>query len=180
MWGDADGWKYMDALHENIAQYTHSGSKPCTRGRRRRVPDRHLVRIPRRTTKKGGAPIDIIFPKEGLGWDLEAFGIMKSTKKLDAAQKLDGLAGDAGRDGRCSPRTSRSLAMPGVAKPLDYVPADYEQRLVKNDFAWAAEEPRQDPRRVDQALRRQVGAEVSSRTRRAVTDRRAARSARCS
>ena len=27
--GEAGGWKYMDALHENIAQYTHSGSKPC-------------------------------------------------------------------------------------------------------------------------------------------------------
>ena len=29
MWGDADAWKFMDALHANIAQYTHSGSKPC-------------------------------------------------------------------------------------------------------------------------------------------------------
>ena len=30
------------------------------------------------------------------------------------------------------------LAMPGVAKPLDFVPANYEQLLVKNDFAWSA------------------------------------------
>ena len=33
LWGDDNGkgggWKYMDALHENIGQYTHSGSKPC-------------------------------------------------------------------------------------------------------------------------------------------------------
>jgi 2-aminoethylphosphonate ABC transporter binding protein len=33
LWGDDNGkgggWKYMDALHANIAQYTHSGSKPC-------------------------------------------------------------------------------------------------------------------------------------------------------
>src|SRR5690349_14407091 len=33
LWGDDNGkgggWKFMDALHENIAQYTHSGSKPC-------------------------------------------------------------------------------------------------------------------------------------------------------
>ena len=29
-----------------------------------------------------------MFPKEGLGWDLEAFGIMKGTKKLDAAKTL--------------------------------------------------------------------------------------------
>ena len=30
------------------------------------------------------------------------------------------------------------VAMPGIAKPLPNVPADYEKRLVKNDFAWAA------------------------------------------
>src|SRR6202171_5781840 len=29
VFGEAGGWKYMDALHDNIAQYTHSGSKPC-------------------------------------------------------------------------------------------------------------------------------------------------------
>ncbi|MGH8858046.1 MAG: ABC transporter substrate-binding protein, partial [Polaromonas sp.] len=29
LFGEQEGWKYMDALHENIALYTHSGSKPC-------------------------------------------------------------------------------------------------------------------------------------------------------
>ena len=29
MMGEEAGWKYMDALHQNIAQYTHSGSEPC-------------------------------------------------------------------------------------------------------------------------------------------------------
>ena len=29
IWGEKGGWEYMDKLHENIAQYTHSGSKPC-------------------------------------------------------------------------------------------------------------------------------------------------------
>src|SRR5688572_27753999 len=27
--GEEKGWKFMDALHENIAIYTHSGSAPC-------------------------------------------------------------------------------------------------------------------------------------------------------
>ena len=27
--GKGGGWKFMDGLHNNIAQYTHSGSKPC-------------------------------------------------------------------------------------------------------------------------------------------------------
>ena len=29
LWGEEGGWQFMDALHENIAWYTHSGSKPC-------------------------------------------------------------------------------------------------------------------------------------------------------
>ena len=27
--GEAEAWKFMDALHQNIAVYTHSGSAPC-------------------------------------------------------------------------------------------------------------------------------------------------------
>ncbi|MCT7654392.1 ABC transporter substrate-binding protein [Oceanimonas sp. NS1] len=27
--GEDKGWAYMDGLHQNIANYTHSGSKPC-------------------------------------------------------------------------------------------------------------------------------------------------------
>ena len=38
--------------------------------------------------KAKGAPIDLVFPKEGLGWDLESFAIHKGTKQLDAAKKL--------------------------------------------------------------------------------------------
>jgi ABC-type Fe3+ transport system, periplasmic component len=28
--GKDKGWQYMDALDKNVAQYVHSGSKPCT------------------------------------------------------------------------------------------------------------------------------------------------------
>ena len=57
--------------------------------------------------KAKGAPIDLVFPKEGLGWDLEAFAIHKGTKKLDAAQKLVDWASATTR-WSCTPRTSRS------------------------------------------------------------------------
>ncbi|MDC0057448.1 extracellular solute-binding protein, partial [Alphaproteobacteria bacterium] len=29
IWGEEKAWEFMDALHKNIARYTHSGSKPC-------------------------------------------------------------------------------------------------------------------------------------------------------
>ena len=137
MWGDQKAWTYMDALHANIAQYTHSGSKPCRQAGAGEFPIGVSFEYRAVTTKKSGAPIDIIFPTEGLGWDLEASGIMKGTKKLAAAQAMmDWLATPGAME--LYAKNFAVLAMPGMAKPLDYVPADYEKRLIKNDFAWEA------------------------------------------
>ncbi|MNG41413.1 hypothetical protein D3C84_1305910 [compost metagenome] len=32
------------------------------------------------------------------------------------------------------------LAQPGIAQRISELPADYEQRLITNDFAWASKE----------------------------------------
>ena len=137
MWGEADAWKFMDALHENIGLYTHSGSQPCKQAGAGEFPIGVSFEYRAMGTKKSGAPVDIIFPSEGLGWDLEASGIMKTTKKLDAARKLmDWLATPEAM--ALFSKNFAVVAIPGIAKPLDFVPADYEKRLIKNDFAWEA------------------------------------------
>ncbi len=137
MFGEADGWKFMDALHENIAQYTHSGSKPCRQAGAGEFPIGISFEYRANSTKASGAPIDIIFPSEGLGWDLEAFAIHKGTKNLEAARKLADWA--SSREAmELYAKNFAIVAIPGIAKPLPNIPADYEQRLVKNDFAWAA------------------------------------------
>jgi iron(III) transport system substrate-binding protein len=141
LWGDDNGkgggWKYMDALHENIAQYTHSGSKPCNMA----AAGEYLIGISfeyrANTNKAKGAPIDLVFPKEGLGWDLEAFGIHKGTRKLEAAKKLADWA--SSKDAMLLYGKNFAItAQPGVAAPLANVPKDYESRLVKMDFATTA------------------------------------------
>jgi iron(III) transport system substrate-binding protein len=137
MWGEADAWKFMDALHENIGLYTHSGSQPCRQAGTGEFPIGVSFEYRAVTTKKSGAPIDIIFPSEGLGWDLEASGIMKTTKKVAAARKLmDWLATPEAM--ALFSKNFAVVAIPGIAKPLDFIPADYEKRLIKNDFAWEA------------------------------------------
>ena len=79
-----------------------------------------------------------MFPKEGLGWDLEATAIMKATKKMDAAQKLMDWAVERRGEGAVREELRDRRGCPAMPKPLPNVPADYEKRLVKNDFAWAA------------------------------------------
>lgn len=141
LWGDDNGkgggWKYMDGLHENIGQYTHSGSKPCNMA----AAGEYVVGISfeyrANANKAKGAPIDLVFPKEGLGWDLEAFAIHKGTRKLDAAKKLADWA--SSKDAMLLYGKNFAItAQPGVAAPLANVPKDYEARLVKMDFNVAA------------------------------------------
>ena len=52
------------------------------------------------TLKNQGAPIDIIVPTDGVGFDLEATAIMRGTRNLAAAQRL--------ADWTVSPRRRRS------------------------------------------------------------------------
>jgi iron(III) transport system substrate-binding protein len=141
LWGDDNGkgggWKYMDALHENIAQYTHSGSKPCVMAGNGEFVVGISFEYRANTIKAKGGPIDLVFPKEGLGWDLEAFAIHKGTKNLDAAKKLADWA--SSKDAMMLYGKNFAItAQPGVAAPLANVPKDYEARLVKMDFAVTA------------------------------------------
>ena len=128
----------MDGLHENIAQYTHSGSKPCNMAAAGEFVLGISFEYRGNANKAKGAPIDLVFPKEGLGWDLEAFAIHQGTKKLDAAKKLADWA--SSKDAMLLYGKNFAItAQPGVASPLANVPKDYEARLVKMDFAWAAD-----------------------------------------
>ena len=137
LWGDdagkGGGWKYMDAVHENIAQYTHSGSKPCNMAASGEYVAGISFEYRGYTNKAKGAPIELVFPKEGLGWDLEAVGIYKGTKKLDAAKKLANWA--TSKDAMLLYGKNFALtAQPGVAPKLAGIPDDYEARLIKMDF----------------------------------------------
>jgi iron(III) transport system substrate-binding protein len=132
------GWKFMDALHENIAQYTHSGSRPCNMAASGEFVVGMSFEYRANANKARGAPIDLVLPKEGLGWDLEAFAIHKGTKNLAAAKKLADWA--SSKDAMILYGKNFAItAQPGVAPPLPNIPKDYESRLVKKDFGWEAE-----------------------------------------
>jgi len=137
MWGDAKAWKFMDALHDNIAQYTHSGSKPCRQAGAGEFALGMSFEYRANKTKRDGAPIDIVLPKEGLGWDMEATGIIKTSKKQDAAKALADWAVTK-QANELYAKNFAVLALPGIQEKLEFVPGDVEKLLAKNDFTWAA------------------------------------------
>jgi len=137
LFGEEKGWQFMDNLHQNISRYTHSGSKPCKLAAAGETPIGISFAFRAAKSKKAGAPLEIIFPSEGLGWDMEATAIVKGTDNMQAAQKLV--------DWSVSLEANKTynegyavVAMPGVAKPVEYFPENAESLMINNDFAWAA------------------------------------------
>lgn len=137
LFGEDGGWKYMDSLHENIAQYTHSGSKPCKMAAKGEYPIGISFEYRAAKSKKQGAPIEIVFPTEGLGWDLESSAIINTTKKMDAAKKfMDWTVTKEAND--MYAENFAVVAYKGASKKIDFIPANYEEMLIDNDFAWSA------------------------------------------
>jgi iron(III) transport system substrate-binding protein len=135
--GEQKGWAYMDALHQNIGVYTHSGSKPCRQAGAGEYAVGLSFEYRANKTKKDGAPIDIVLPKEGLGWDMEATGIMKSTKKMAAARALADWSVSQEAN-QLYAQNFAVVAIPGIQQKLEFIQGDIEKMLIKNDFAMAA------------------------------------------
>ncbi len=133
--GHDAGWAFMEALDRNVSVYSHSGSKPCKDAAIGETSvgisfDSRGLRL-----KEKGAPIELVFPGEGVGWDMDATAIVKGTKKPEAARKLADWAVTRAAS-EVYAKAYSVLARPGVAKLSPFQPADLETRLIANDFGW--------------------------------------------
>ena len=82
----ADAWKFMDGLHENIAVYTHSGSAPCVQAAKGERVAGIALDMRGASEKTKGAPLEVVIPSEGTGWEMEASAIVKGTKHRKEAE----------------------------------------------------------------------------------------------
>ena len=138
MWGAEKAWAYMDRLHENVAVYTHSGSKPCKMAAKGEFAIGISFAYVGAQLKEKGAPMAVVAPTEGVGWDLESFALVKGSKNLEAAKALADWS--VTREANVMYNQAYAVvAMPGVAKPVKHFPEGIQDRMIKNDFAWAAE-----------------------------------------
>jgi iron(III) transport system substrate-binding protein len=136
--GEAEAWKFMDALHENMAVYTHSGSAPCVQAAKGERVAGIALDMRGASEKTKGAPLEVIVPKEGVGWDMEAVAIVKGTKKLAAAKKVADWSATKAANELYS-KTYAAVAHPDVKNIPQNYPPTAEKGMVKNDFAWMAE-----------------------------------------
>lgn len=136
--GEAEGWKFMDGLHENIAAYLHSGSAPCVQAARGERTVGLALDMRGAAEKSKGAPIEVVIPKEGVGWEMEASAIVKGSKNLAVAKKVADWSTSKEANELYS-KTYAIVAARGIEnKPANY-PANAEAGMIRNDLSWMAD-----------------------------------------
>jgi iron(III) transport system substrate-binding protein len=134
--GEAEGWKYLDALDKNIAEYTKSGSKPCkdaAAGERAIGVSFEYVAL---EMKKKGSPVEMVLPKEGSGYEMEANALTKKGAKNPAAKQfLDWAASEEAM--ALYAKYFAAVAVAGLPVP-EGLPKDITKVVYPNDFDWSA------------------------------------------
>ena len=135
--GEDDGWAFMDDLHQNMAAYLHSGSAPCVQAAR----GERLVGIAldmRGVQEQAmGAPLAVVVPSEGVGWEMEAAAIVAGTAHMDLAQQvMDWVASREAND--LFQQTYAIVAHPDADNFPEGYPEGVEEALIDNDFGWMA------------------------------------------
>jgi iron(III) transport system substrate-binding protein len=131
--GETKGWKFMDALHENIANYAHSGSSPCVQA----AKGERLVGLSfdmrGAKEKTGGAPIEVILPSEGVGWEMEAIALVKKSPNLALAKKVADWAASKAAN-QLYANYYAIVAHPEVKPVVPNYPLNAEARMAKINF----------------------------------------------
>lgn len=136
--GEAAAWKFMDALHKNIIAYLQTGSAPCFGAARGEYAAGISFDMRAVTEKAKGSPIEIIVPVDGVGWEAEAFAIIKSTQNLRLAKKIIDWASSREAN-EIYARSFAIVAHPDVINPASDYPPYAEARMMIVDLGWEAD-----------------------------------------
>ena len=112
--------------------------RPACRPRRASAWPASASTCAARARRRKGAPIEIVLPKEGAGWEIEATSIVKGTKNLELAKKVADWGASKGASELYS-KYYAIVAEPSVKNTPPNYPPTAEQAMVKNDFGWMAE-----------------------------------------
>ena len=134
--GTDAGWDYLTRLHENIDQYVHSGSKPAKMAGAGECVIGVSFGYAGIKQKRDGLPVEVVFPADGSGWDLEANALMKRNTIKPAAQTfLDWAISDEAMN---LYKDNYPILANGRGGKYDGFDGDPVKQLIDNDLAWIA------------------------------------------
>ncbi|NLJ60192.1 MAG: ABC transporter substrate-binding protein [Firmicutes bacterium] len=138
MMGKDQALQYLKALDSNILDYTGSGAMPGKLVGLGQIAVGILFSHDVLAFRQQGYNIDLVFPKEGTGFEIGGIAIVKGTKKLDEAKKfVDFMLSAEGQNlyaamGEFRLPTNRLAAIPLGAVPFSKI------NVIEYDVTWAA------------------------------------------
>jgi len=130
------GWNYLSDLHENIDQYVHSGSKPAKMAGAGECVIGISFGYACLKQQREGLPVEVVFPVEGSGWDLEANALMKKNTINPAALTfLDWAISD---EAMALYKDNYPILANGRGGTYEGISGDPVAQLIDNDLAWVA------------------------------------------
>ena len=137
--GDTGGWDYMDLLNDNVGQYLHSGAKPCAAVATGDYAIGISFAYAGVKLAGNGSPVEVILPKEGLGWEMEATAVVKGAPHLQLGQAVADFSASAAANTLYN-NYYQIVARKDVTVTLpDNYPSGEEELLISpNDFVAVA------------------------------------------
>jgi iron(III) transport system substrate-binding protein len=132
--GKEDGWEFLKKLDKNMGQYIKSGSRPAKMTAQGEFAVGASFDFPVAQQKKEGFPVEIVFPAEGAGYEIEANALLKGAKNSNAAKKfLDWAVSENAM--KAYSQFKLGVTLPGIPTRPD-LPKLSEIKLYPMDFAW--------------------------------------------
>ncbi|WP_312527888.1 ABC transporter substrate-binding protein [Paracoccus sp. (in: a-proteobacteria)] len=140
--GDEAGWQMIKDIDPNMAQYTTSGSRPCRMAQAGEFAIGASLSYVAMQAIDEGYPVKMVIPSDYAGYELEANGLMKTTKNPDDAKRF--------LDWTLSPGAAEAYAarkdlvtIPGVPRSPQAekagLPQDFSAVLFPMNFAASGE-----------------------------------------
>lgn len=133
--GEEPAFQYLRALHRNVNQYTRSGAAPA----RAAATGESLVGITflhdAVTQKVSGAPVELVGPCEGTGYEIGSMSIIRGARNMEQARRFYDWALSA--EAQAIGAEAKSYQLPSNrATPIPPEAPRFENvRLIDYDFA---------------------------------------------
>jgi iron(III) transport system substrate-binding protein len=86
--GEAEAFEYFKKLHRNVNQYTKSGSSPIKAAAQGETTVGIVFMHDAVTMAVRGAPIKVVAPCEGTGYEVGSMSIIKGARNLESAKRF--------------------------------------------------------------------------------------------
>ncbi|MGB5987255.1 MAG: ABC transporter substrate-binding protein [Desulfobacterales bacterium] len=88
LWGEDKAYEYLAQLHQNIGQYTKSGSAPGKSAARGETMIGIGFLHDHALQKVNGFPLELVVPAEGTGYEIGGLSIIKGARNMENAKKF--------------------------------------------------------------------------------------------